>query len=203
MAETLLSLSKVLLYGRVLGDLKIEYTLPVKVPVPDWSDREPPLLGNNNFLHSQLSEGLRHAAEHPDDPPIPPDPVQKARFARIYGFSFEGHYYDLAKPAIFLVHGEGTLAEGPLPSTSFESQRWTRAPSSAERTGQGSQAGSFANDMRVWSYDKADFSIRLDSMTGPLDQILLDEELSGDRLKTQIGAAAMMRMRATRGPAED
>jgi len=57
--------------------------------------------------------------------------------------------------------------------------------------------------MRVWAYDKGDFSIRLDALTGSFEQILLDIELSGDRLKTQIGAAAMMRMRATRGNADD
>jgi hypothetical protein len=193
--ETLLSISRVLLYGRVVQDLKIQYVGPRRDPVDDLSGDPPPALGDNSFLDRQLATGQ-------DDPPEN-NTRQQARFARIYGFSFEGHYYDLPKPALFLVHGAGTLAEGPDPSLSAESQRWTRAPSSADRTGKGSQAGSFATDMRVWSYDKADFSIRLDALTGPLEQILLETELSGDRLKTQIGAAAMMRMRATSDGAGD
>ena len=183
MAETLLSLSRVLLYGRIIRDIRVQFTPPSTGDVPNWADQDPPQLGANNFLHQQL--------------------LANAQFARIYGFSFEGHYYDLPMPALFLVHGDGTLAEGPDPSGTFESQRWSRAPSSADRTGIGSQTGSFARDMRVWSYDKGDFSIRLDTSTGSLETILLDTELTGDRLKTQIGAAAMMRMRATPGSAGD
>ncbi|MGH6891817.1 MAG: hypothetical protein ACREEP_06130 [Dongiaceae bacterium] len=193
MAETLLSLSRVLLYGRVVTDLVIQYAPQGTAPVPNSSVIAPPRLGANNFLDSQLAAGQI----------APKDVDQQAKFARIYGFSFEGYYYDLPKPALFLVHGDGTLAEGPDPSTNFENQRFSRAPSSADRTGLGSQTGSFARDMRVWTYDKGDFSIRLDALTGPLEQILLDTELSGDRLKTQIGAAAMMRMRATRGSSGD
>jgi len=193
MAETLLSLSRVLLYGRVIEDLVIQYAAQSTDSVPDAGTAAPPQLGGNGFLDRQLGAGRQP----------PKDIERQARFARIYGFSFEGHYYDLPKPVLFLVHGNGTLAEGPDPSGSFESQRWTRAPSSADRTGLGSQTGSFAADMKVWTYDKGDFSIRLDALTGPLEQILLETELSGDRLKTQIGAAAMMRMRATRGDSGD
>ena len=36
-----------------------------------------------------------------------------ARFARIYGFSFDGAYYDLARPVVFLVHGVGILVTDP------------------------------------------------------------------------------------------
>jgi len=31
-----------------------------------------------------------------------------------------------------------------------------------------------ADDIRVWAYDKADYSIRMDVMTGQFEQILLD-----------------------------
>ena len=190
MAETLLSLSTVLLYGREVTDLKVFPKPTSNQDAPDDTDRDPARLGANRFLQQQISSGLG-------------DAYRNARIARIYGFSFEGHYYDLPQPTLFLVHGSGTLAEGPLPSPSATEQRWSRAPSSADRTGLGSQTGSFASDMRVWSYDKGDFSIRLDASTGTFERILLESELSGDRLKTQIGAAAMMRMRATRGPDGD
>jgi hypothetical protein len=187
MAETLLSISTVLLYGRIVTDLSINHTRSSTTPIPDDVDSSNlPRLGRNNFLDHQLSADQNK-------------PDKKPYVARIYGFSFEGHYYDLPKPSLFVVHGKGTLAEGPVPGISSVEQRYSRAPGSAERTGMGSQAGSFAGDIYAWSYDKGDFSVRLDPSTGTLEQILLDAELSGDRLKTQIGAAAMMRMRATRG----
>jgi len=176
-----------------MEDLRVQYAKPQRDPIPNSSDGPPPMLGENNFLHSQLYAGRGN----------PANPDYQVHFARIYGFSFEGHYYDLPRPSLFLVHGEGTLAEGPVPSSTFESQRYSRAPSGVDRTGTGSQTGSFARDIRVWSYDKSDFTIRFDAMTGTFDQILLETELSGDRLKTQIGAAAMMRMRAGQGSPGD
>jgi hypothetical protein len=41
----------------------------------------------------------------------------------------------------------------------------------------------------VWVYDKGDFSLRMDVRTGPLEQILLEGELSSDVLKTFFGGA--------------
>jgi hypothetical protein len=35
-------------------------------------------------------------------------PLQTPNLARIYGFSFEGAYYGLPRPSLFLVHGPGT-----------------------------------------------------------------------------------------------
>ena len=186
MSERLLNLSTVLLYGRTLMDVQIRYTPPqIATPPDDW-EGAPPRFSGNNFLDQQLGFGAG-------------DEQRRAYVARIYGFSFEGHYYDLPRPTLFVVHGPGTLAEGPVPSGSSQEQRYSRAPGTVDRTGLGSQSGSFASDMYVWSYDKADFSIRLDASTGTLEQILLETELSGDRLKTQIGAAAMMRMMRARG----
>jgi hypothetical protein len=166
--ETLLSPSNILLYGRVLADITFTFQPPttnVPPPPPD-TGQPPPRLGGNNFLQGQLAA---HAG----------DTLRAPRLARIYGFAYEGHYYDLPKPAIFLVHGPGLDAEGPFPGTSTVQLRQSRAPTNADRTGTAGQAGSFADDMKVWSYDKGDFSIRLDVDTGPFDQILLDATLGG------------------------
>ena len=57
----------------------------------------PPRLGGNNFLQAQLAS-------------------PGARLARIYAFSYEGHYYDLGTPAIFLVHGPGRDPEAFRPA---------------------------------------------------------------------------------------
>ena len=54
-------------------------------------------------------------ASGPVELPMPPGRVEQALrqagakgiFARIYGFSYEGHYYKMPRPLLFLVRGEG------------------------------------------------------------------------------------------------
>lgn len=174
MVETLLSPSNLLLYGRVLQDLKFKFIPPPDKPIDDTPPsskgcdpdsaleppQAPPRLGGNNFLQAQLEE----------------NPV----LVRVYGYSFEGHYYDMAKPAIFLLHGEGSDPEAFRPARNLPGARVSRAPADADRIGVASQDGSFAEDMRVWSYDKDDLSIRLDPESGTFAEILLDAELAAD-----------------------
>ncbi len=47
-------------------------------------------------------------------------------------------------------------------------------------TGAAAQDYSFPEDMLVWSYDKGDFSVRMDVETGPFEEILLGAELMAD-----------------------
>ena len=174
MVETLLSPSNVLLYGRKLEDLQFKFVAPPSEVEPDdivppkstsgeqactlTTPPAPPRLGNNNFLQAQLAD-------------------ENAVLARIYAFSYEGHYYNLAKPAIFLVHGPGRDPEAYRPALDLPNARVDRAPADADRTGVASQDYSFSEDMRVWSYDKGDYSIRLEPDAGPFEQILLESEL--------------------------
>lgn len=164
MPETLLSTSNILLYGRELRDLVVRHEkecpppVPDKKPLPERKIHGPFVErrgGVNRFLDEQL-----------EDP--------EARLARIYGFSFEGYYYDLARPVIFMVHGNGASAEDVTPPVPRDS----RAPAKADLSGAGAQDHSFPEDMRVWSYDKGDFSIRLDVETGTFEDILLGPECS-------------------------
>jgi hypothetical protein len=159
MAETLLSPSTVLLYGRKVKDLTFTYNRPPTEQPSPLDDDPPPRLGRNNFLQQQLR-------------------ARDALLARIYGFSYEGHYYDLAKPAIFLVHGDGTPAD-KMPDDTQVQRRVSRSPADADRTGMAGQTGSFSDDIRVWSYDKGDFSIRFDTETGTWEDILVAIELGG------------------------
>ena len=100
-----------------------------------------------------------------------------ARFARIYGFSYEGSYYDLPKPVVFLVHGDGDLVtqEPPVPPIVHAA----RAPGDSSRTGLAAAIFDFADGLRVWSYDQADYTIRMDVATGMFEQVLLDAMLDG------------------------
>src|SRR5260370_17794325 len=86
MPETLLTPSGVKLFGRIVLGLTV-------VPPPAAS---PPIVGANHFLSNQLNA---------------PNP----RLARIYAFSYEGHFYDLPKPAIFLVHGSAVPVQPATP----------------------------------------------------------------------------------------
>lgn len=99
-------------------------------------------------------------------------------FARIYGFSFEGTYYELPRPVLFLVHGDG------YPSTEARSNikgivKPARGLGDPSLTGLAAADFQFAEDLRVWSYDKADYSIRLDVETGMLEDILLGPTFGG------------------------
>jgi hypothetical protein len=174
MAETLLSPSNILLYGRAMADLIIDFHEPPRSPIDDVhppdpetcqrfpDPQPPPRLGENNFLLNQL---MTKAGQDAQTTP---------RLARIYGFSFEGHYYDLPKPAIFLVHGPGSDPEAWRPSNALPHARVDRAPADADRTGVAGTPSSFSEDMRVWSYDKSDHSLRLDTDSGTFEQILLE-----------------------------
>ena len=126
------------------------------------------ILPNRNFFlypHGGRALGANsHLGQQLDSP--------DASFARIYGFSHEGTYYDLPEPALFLVHGDGDDPVGPLGATT--AVRVARAPLPPSVTGVGAADFQLAEEIRVWSYDKADYTIRLDVQTGMFEQVLLD-----------------------------
>lgn len=89
--------------------------------------------------------------------------VADPQLARIYGFSHEGQYFDLARPTIFLVNGPGTTVGDELPAT-----RIAATPPE------------LADQVLAWDYDRGDFSLRIDLDVGSLDRILLDAEIGAD-----------------------
>ena len=101
------------------------------------------------------------------------------QLARIYGFSFEGMYYDLPSPVVFLVHGRGVEATEYRTGVRARPNR-ARAPGDPSLVGLGAADFDFADDVGVWSYDKADYTIRMDVQTGMFEQLLLDMFFGGD-----------------------
>jgi hypothetical protein len=148
MPETLLTQSAVKMYGRLLKGVRLEALAP-----GDTSD-----LGFNKFLKEQL-------IADPDTKENPP------KLARIYAFSFEGAFYNLPRPAIFLVHGDGKPIQG---SGTFDDGKGPVLNDS----GIPAREFVFETDVKYWEYDKDDLSLRLDSFTGTLDDILIEDSLS-------------------------
>lgn len=156
-SETLLGVSTIHLFGRPLSDLLFR-------GAAIYPNQSIPKTGKNNFLMEQLASS-------------------DALLARIYAFSFQGSFMELGRPAIFVVHGDGIIPDDPPPRNvdgNIEYDRLARSPGSSARTGLSSQVGALASDLRVWIYDKADFSMRLDAETGSFERILLEAEISTD-----------------------
>ena len=123
----LLEHSRILIYGRVVAGITVDATTA----------------GDGKSGNDQASNYLDILRSN----------VADKKLATVFGFEFEGHYYDLPKPAIFLVHGE---------------------PKSPRNAGASVESDpKLTDDINVWSYDKADFSVRLDVSSGALEDILL------------------------------
>lgn len=98
--------------------------------------------------------------------------AKDANFARIYGFAFEGLYRVLPRPALFLVHGAG-LDAGQVMARLQPPQTLPTVTQGNEKAGGGPDLPGHG-ELKVWSYDKADYSIRLDMHTGGFEQLLLE-----------------------------
>lgn len=152
--ESLLSDSTVWLFGRTLDDIRL---------VPDPADR--------SAAYNVRDEGTRGAPGTGERRSRPGSFVlaqlltESAGFARIYAFSYQNEIFDLAKPALFVVNGDGE-----------------RIRKRVGVTGAARFDHYVAMDLRVWAYDRADFSVRLDVMTGTFDRILIDYELGEDAI---------------------
>jgi hypothetical protein len=162
MPETLLTPTGIKLYGRVVIGLKLDNPPVPATVVPT---------GTNTFLYNQLK------TDAAGNPPT---------LARIYGFSYEGHYYDLAKPAIFVVHGSGTPVD--VGKNKDRTSVDTSGVITKEWEFSNQPPGAAAADLMMWEYDKGDFSLRLDIESGPFEQILLAAALRGGSSAYSSGA---------------
>ena len=161
MVETLLSGSAILMYGRVMDDITLEQDRPDPPPPGNTAPNYPPTTSHLNHLQTQLNTA-----------------VTDAQLARIYAVSYNGGFYTLAAPTIFLVHGNGVSAgAGGVPPGPPGP---ARHPGSADTTGVAAHDYDFSADMMVWTYDKNDISLRLDLSSGMLEDILLEAEFGDD-----------------------
>ena len=71
------------------------------------------------------------------------------------------------------MHGEGDRHAAEASALAAPAVRPARAPGSPSLTGIAAADFEFADDLRVWSYDKADYTIRMDVETGMFEDVLL------------------------------
>lgn len=79
----------------------------------------------------------------------------KKKFARIYGFSYSGVYYDMMTPTIFLVEGGGIPAKD------------------SKEPGPDSEDKPFYAELKAWTCTEAETTVRLEYETGRFEQVLL------------------------------
>lgn len=154
-AESILSPDLIKLYGRPIAELQLNVGDPPDVGGPANVHS----LGDNRSLRRQFN-----------------DPA--AGFARIYGFSFEGHYYDLPKPIIMLVHGPGEQVTKPPPVVAPPVGPGLDGPT-VDQAGEAAREWEFSADLVYWEYEKTDLSMRFDVESGTLEQILLEAGVTG------------------------
>jgi hypothetical protein len=81
-------------------------------------------------------------------------------FARIYGFTYDGAYFEMATPVLFTVEGKGEDAkDAPVPG-----------PNTRDKE--------FVESLLFWSVDQTKKTVRLDVEIGKFENLLLDS--SGD-----------------------
>jgi hypothetical protein len=134
-------------------------------------------LGKNNFLFEQIK-------------------AEDAKLARIYAFAYEGVLYFLPKPYVFLVHGDGRRVIEPGRYNELELAKKDGA--TVDQWGVVAKIDRFADDVLVWDYDKEDFSLRIDIVSGPFSEIALEPAMAGDSStsRADMTSRAHMAMRA-------
>lgn len=112
--------------------------------------------------------------------------------ARIYAFACEGDLYYLSKPYIFLVHGEGMRVVEPGNPKAGD------ATTTIDHWGVVAKIDRFADYVVMWDYDKEDFSLRIDIVSGPLSEIALEPAMAGDSStsRADMTSRANMALRA-------
>jgi hypothetical protein len=168
--ETFLEPTRILLFGKVFPTLSYTPGPMRGVAVPGLGP------GLAEFTPYAAPAPPDVADAQPPDLPMPPGRVEQALrqvgdagvFARIYGFSFEGHYYKLPRPLLFLLAGPGDNAREPENPVAGGVQEF-----STRFTGVEGKDWHFGDDIRVWAVDKHDIAVCLDLEVGPYDDVLL------------------------------
>lgn len=150
----LLSIERVCLFGIIFKGFS---------PTGEVPDATKQKEAGGHSLHpsNAIYETLKTDPENPGPVPC---------LARIYAMSYEGGLYTLPRPTVFLVHGAGSdpedLTSGGLVFKLDDQD--------GKSTGLANKLGVFADDLKAWTYDRDDMTVRVEIATGGLDELLLE-----------------------------
>jgi hypothetical protein len=177
--ETLVGDSTIYLFGRVMKDIQLG--LDEKDPEPD-PEPDPYRIGRDGRPLRRLSPNhfVIDQLRSPD-----------AKIARIYAFSFQNEFFELVRPALFVVNGYGHTPLRSDDDRQDDDMEDRRGDERTQRdyafplglTGLAQMGGNLATELRVWAYDRDDYSVRLDVMTGSFDRILIEHEFAEEGLQ--------------------
>src|SRR5262245_15816852 len=153
-AENLFAPSAIKLFGREFAGLSVNRPFADgRFPIGERA-RLPPdnVQGNLNDrqgyrqMPGRLERALRKVSSRKEDNQGEVEVRDNyARFARIYSFAYEGQYYEMPRPVLFLVYGPGVLPETPndfqIANVGIAAKDWK-----------------FASDIRMWEVDDKDIS---------------------------------------------
>jgi len=150
MPESLRSEALIYLFGRAFTELTLV--------------KQPAAQGGQAAQAAPATPGLRSIIDDAN-----------TSLARIYSFSFQGQYFELASPALFIVRDQGkdVLPNGPLKGR-------------VEDTGLASLPPHFATDLKYWTHERGDLTVRLDITAGAFSRVLLEYELADDGMQTFV-----------------
>ncbi|KAA3624802.1 MAG: hypothetical protein DWQ08_09990 [Proteobacteria bacterium] len=172
--EDLYEPTKVYLFGKRFRSLEFRIGDLLKTNYKSDTKEKDEARGNDNqaMPPPRLERSLRRkAASTRKVPGKDNDTLREATeeptLARIYSFAYEGHYYKLPRPLVYLVWGDG---EDP------EKHKGKAGPSvfSTRDTGLASKGFRFGSDIRAWKMDRLDLSVAIDIEVGKVENILLE-----------------------------
>lgn len=176
LGEGLLAPGVIRLFGRKFEGLELG-----KEGFDPASNDPVALQGAIRGLAKRLAD-LEAATDHPAkeeeegrvDPEIDRDSASlnlgqdhNARLARIYGFSYLGHYYKVGNPPVLRVHGQGYPVK---PGFVDENHM--------DILGVEFKHSDFVRGLRMWPMDHLDVIVRIDITIGWVRELLLDPEMS-------------------------
>lgn len=184
--ENLFTPSAIKLFGREFKGLSVNQPLQDEDP-PLGEPRIPGDDVQNTLKYQQHPGRLERALRKVD--PTASKRENYARFARIYAFAYEGQYYELPRPILFLVRGPGEAPEGTSTFT-------------VQKVGVAAKDWRFASDIKMWEADDKDMSMCIDIESGTMKEILLQPVLETEEEMAPLrGAAASRGAAAGRGAA--
>ena len=201
--EDLYEPTKIYLFGKKFRGLRLALNELRRTPYDATELKEnnspmPPGTLEQEYRRIRYGEELSGNKDDPNAIPSESDILcdqdLEPTLARIYSFSYEGNYYKLDYPLIYMVWGNGIPPE-EVDSESGLPKFLTR------NTGIEGKDWRFGSDIRVWKIDRHDKSICIDLDIGSFKEILLEPcdeaEIMSARAKMASRAKVASRAKMT------